>query len=165
MFKFQIFGKVSNLSQLIPTSRASILVEAATCIISEVPLQLHHHDCLLESCRSQVSKMSRYNFVIKFWLFTSYYKKFYIFLIFSYVQYSTIAARAVRQALKGEAKDAAVKRGKSQIFTELYKIETVWWQIWLFQRLSASSSRNGRAASHLARKNKLWALMTKQRPG
>ena len=64
--------------------------------------------------------------MIKFWLFPSY-KKFNLFLIFSYVQYSTIAARAVRQALKGEAKDAAVKRGKSQIFTELYKIETVWW--------------------------------------
>ena len=32
------------------------------------------------------------------------------FLIFSYVQYSTIAARAVRQALKGEAKDSGVNR-------------------------------------------------------
>jgi len=28
----------------------------------------------------------------------------------NYVQYSTIAARAVRSALKGEAKEAAVKR-------------------------------------------------------
>ena len=30
----------------------------------------------------------------------------------SYVQYSTIAARAVRQALRGDAKEAGVKRGK-----------------------------------------------------
>ena len=30
---------------------------------------------------------------------------------FSYVQYSTIAARAVRQVLKGEAKEAGAKRG------------------------------------------------------
>ena len=28
----------------------------------------------------------------------------------NYIQYSTIAARAVRQALKGEAKDSGVKR-------------------------------------------------------
>ena len=47
-------------------------------------------------------------------------QEIYIFLIFSYVQYSTIAARAVRQALKGEAKDAAVKRGKSPIVQSLH---------------------------------------------
>ena len=29
----------------------------------------------------------------------------------NYVQYSNIAAKTVRQALKGEAKDAAAKRG------------------------------------------------------
>ena len=32
---------------------------------------------------------------------------------FSYVQYSTIAARAVRGVLKGEAKDTAAKRGEN----------------------------------------------------
>ena len=40
------------------------------------------------------------------------------FLIFSYVQYSTIAARAVRQALKGEAKDSGVKRGKIVVLSK-----------------------------------------------
>ena len=35
--------------------------------------------------------------------------------ISSYVQYSTIAARAVRSALKGEAKEAGAKRGETKI--------------------------------------------------
>ena len=33
----------------------------------------------------------------------------------NYVQYSNIAAKTVRQALKGEAKDAAAKRGNHLI--------------------------------------------------
>ena len=43
---------------------------------------------------------------------------------FSYVQYSTIAARAVRQVLKGEAKDAAAKRG--EIMTMGNKTLQIW---------------------------------------
>ena len=39
------------------------------------------------------------------------------FYLPSYVQYSTIAARAVRQALKGDAKEAASKRGKLNIYS------------------------------------------------
>ena len=39
------------------------------------------------------------------------------FYLPSYVQYSTIAARAVRQALKGDAKEAASKRGKLYIYS------------------------------------------------
>ena len=39
------------------------------------------------------------------------------FYLPSYVQYSTIAARAVRQALKGDAKEAASKRGKLNMYS------------------------------------------------
>ena len=44
---------------------------------------------------------------------------------FSYVQYSTIAARAVRQALKGEAKEAGVKRGN---FFKHKKLQKNWYK-------------------------------------
>ena len=41
-----------------------------------------------------------------------YRSPFFLHNNFSYVQYSTIAARAVRGVLKGEAKEAGAKRGE-----------------------------------------------------
>ena len=59
-----------------------------------------HHDCLLESRWSQVSQINKRNGDTN------------LLILSSYVQYSTIAARAVRLALRGEAKESAGKRGE-----------------------------------------------------
>ena len=74
-------------------------------ILSDQNIQyLCQHDCLLESCRSEVSPHDPHQYI---------YLIITIISHLSYVQYSTIAARAVRQALRGDAKEAATKRGET----------------------------------------------------
>ena len=56
----------------------------------------------------------------------------------NYVQYSNIAAKTVRQALKGEAKDAAAKRGNqlsrvvgiilASVFLDIVSIKFQKWE-------------------------------------
>ena len=57
------------------------------------------------------------------------------FYLPSYVQYSTIAARAVRQALKGDAKEAASKRGKLNIYSSWEDTQDLLFETCLNQSL------------------------------